>query len=105
MDGSPLRFDLTLKAGRVKGMSMTSVVTSKGQVTLPASILKVFKIGTQNQLVGFEMCEDGSARIFPIADALSLKGFFSHPSKPYDPKEREKAWAAHSKEVVRKGRK
>ena len=86
-------------------MSITSVVTSKGQMTLPAPIRKAFKIGTQNRRIGFEMCKDGSARIFPIADAMSLKGFFSHPSKPYDPKEREKAWAAHSREVVRKGRK
>jgi bifunctional DNA-binding transcriptional regulator/antitoxin component of YhaV-PrlF toxin-antitoxin module len=76
-------------------MSITSVVTSKGQMTLPAPIRRV----------RFELCKDGSAKIYPVADALSLRGFFSHPTKPYDPKEREKAWAAHSKEVVRKGRK
>ena len=86
-------------------MSITSVVTSKGQMTLPAPIRKAFKIGTQNRRVRFELCKDGSAKIYPVSDALSLRGFFSHPSKPYDPNEREKAWAAHSKEVVRKGRK
>jgi bifunctional DNA-binding transcriptional regulator/antitoxin component of YhaV-PrlF toxin-antitoxin module len=84
-------------------MSITSTVTSKGQVTLPAPIRKAFKIGTLNRRVRFELCKDGSARIYPVADALSLKGVFHDPSHPYDPEEREKAWAAHSKEVVRKG--
>ena len=85
-------------------MSITSTVTSKGQVTLPAPIRKAFKIGTKNRRVRFELCKDGSARIYPVADALSLKGVFANPSRPYDPKEREKAWAAHSEEIVRKGR-
>lgn len=84
-------------------MSITSVVTSKGQVTLPAPIRKAFKIGTQNRRVRFELCKDGSVRIYPVADALSLKGVFADPSRPYDPKEREKAWAAISKEVAREG--
>ena len=85
-------------------MSITSTVTSKGQVTLPAPIRKAFKIGTLHRRVRFELCQDGSARIYPVADALSLKGVFADPSRPYDPKEREKAWAIHSEEVVRKGR-
>jgi len=84
-------------------MSITSTVTSKGQVTLPAPIRKAFKIGTQNRRVRFELCKDGSAKIYPVADALSLKGVFADPAKPYDPQEKEKAWAAHSKEVARKG--
>ena len=86
-------------------MSITSVVTSKGQMTLPISIRKAFKIGIQSRRVRFELCKDGSARIYPIADALSLKGVFADPSRPYDPKEREKAWAIVSKEKARKGRK
>jgi bifunctional DNA-binding transcriptional regulator/antitoxin component of YhaV-PrlF toxin-antitoxin module len=84
-------------------MSITSVVTSKGQMTLPAPIRKAFKIGTQNRRVRFELCKDGSARIYPVPDALSLKGVFADPSRPYDPKEREKAWAAVAKESARKG--
>lgn len=86
-------------------MSITSVVTSKGQMTLPISIRKAFKIGIQSRRVRFELCKDGSARIYPIADALSLKGVFADPSRPYDPKEREKTWAIVSKEKARKGRK
>ena len=86
-------------------MSITSVVTSKGQMTLPAPIRKAFKIGTQNRRVRFELCKDGSARIYPVADALSLKGVFADPSKPYDPEESEKAWAVVAKEAARKGRK
>ena len=82
-------------------MSITSVVTSKGQVTLPAPIRKAFKIGTQNRRVRFELCKDGSAKIYPVADALSLKGAFADPSRPYDPDEREKAWAAETKRLVK----
>ncbi len=80
------------------------MVTSKGQMTLPAPIRKAFKIGSLHRRVRFELCKDGSARLYPVADALSLKGALANPSRPYDPKEREKAWAAHAKEVVRKGR-
>ena len=85
-------------------MSITSVVTSKGQMTLPAPIRKAFKIGTQNRRVRFELCKDGSARIYPVADALSLRGVFADPSRPYDPKEREKAWAIETKRLARKNR-
>jgi bifunctional DNA-binding transcriptional regulator/antitoxin component of YhaV-PrlF toxin-antitoxin module len=86
-------------------MDITSVVTSKGQMTLPAPIRKAFKIGTLHRKVRFELCKDGSAKIFPVADALSLQGVFADPSRPYDPKEREKAWAKVARKIVRKGRK
>jgi len=85
-------------------VSITSVVTSKGQMTLPAPIRKAFKIGTQNRRVRFELCKDGSAKIYPVADALSLRGALADPSRPYDPKESEKALAAWGKEAARKGR-
>jgi bifunctional DNA-binding transcriptional regulator/antitoxin component of YhaV-PrlF toxin-antitoxin module len=84
-------------------MSITSVVTSKGQVTLPAPIRKAFKIGKKNRRVRFELCKDGSAKIYPVADVLSLEGALADPSRPYDPKEREKAWAAVAKEAAREG--
>jgi bifunctional DNA-binding transcriptional regulator/antitoxin component of YhaV-PrlF toxin-antitoxin module len=84
-------------------MSITSTVTSKGQVTLPAPIRKAFKIGTLNRRVRFELCKDGSAKIYPVADALSLRGVFADPSRPYDPDESEKAFAAVAKEAARKG--
>jgi bifunctional DNA-binding transcriptional regulator/antitoxin component of YhaV-PrlF toxin-antitoxin module len=82
-------------------MSITSVVTSKGQVTLPAPIRKAFKIGTESRRVRFELCKDGSAKIYPVADALSLKGAFADPSRPYDPDEREKAWTAGTRRLVK----
>ncbi len=85
-------------------MSITSVVTSKGQMTLPAPIRKAFKIGTQNRRVCFELCPDGSAKIYPLADALSLRGALADPARPYDPMESEKALAAWGKEAARKGR-
>jgi bifunctional DNA-binding transcriptional regulator/antitoxin component of YhaV-PrlF toxin-antitoxin module len=72
-------------------MSITSIVTSKGQITLPAPIRKAFKIGIKGRRVRFELCRDGSARLYPVADALSLQGALADPSRPYDPKEEEKA--------------
>jgi len=86
-------------------MDITSVVTSKGQMTLPAPIRKALKIGTLHRRVRFEMCKDGSAKIFPMADALGLKGVFADHSKPYDLEERKKAWAAVTKRLVPQKRK
>jgi bifunctional DNA-binding transcriptional regulator/antitoxin component of YhaV-PrlF toxin-antitoxin module len=85
-------------------MSITSVVTSKGQVTLPAPIRKAFKIGTLSRSVRFELCKDGSAKIYPVADALSLKGCLADITRAYDPDEREKAWAIATRRLVRKKR-
>jgi len=45
-----------------------------------------------------------SARLKTAKTALDLRGIFADHSRPYDSKEREKAWAAVSKEVLRKGR-
>jgi bifunctional DNA-binding transcriptional regulator/antitoxin component of YhaV-PrlF toxin-antitoxin module len=84
-------------------MNITSTVTSKGQVTLPAQIRKAFKIGTQNRRVRFELCKDGSAKIYPVADALSLRGIFYKASRPYDPKESEKAIKIIAREAAREG--
>jgi bifunctional DNA-binding transcriptional regulator/antitoxin component of YhaV-PrlF toxin-antitoxin module len=84
-------------------MSITSVVTSKGQMTLPAPIRKAFKIGTKNRRVRFELCRDGSARLYPVADALSLQGVLADSSRPYDPAETEKALAIVAKRAAGKG--
>jgi len=82
----------------------TALLSPAGRITLPASIRKALKLDGQRQLVRFELCEDGFARFYPVRNSLDLKGIFAHPSRPYDPKEREKAWVAVAKEVVRKGR-
>jgi len=84
--------------------SVTALVSSTGKITLPASIRKALKLGNQRRMIRFELCDDGSARFYPVKDALDLKGVFADPSRPYAPDEREKAWAAVAKEVVRKGR-
>jgi bifunctional DNA-binding transcriptional regulator/antitoxin component of YhaV-PrlF toxin-antitoxin module len=86
-------------------MSITSVVTSKGQMTLPAPIRKAFKIGVRSRRVRFEMCKDGSARIYPVLDALSLQGALADRSRPYDAKERQKTLALISRRVAKEGRK
>jgi bifunctional DNA-binding transcriptional regulator/antitoxin component of YhaV-PrlF toxin-antitoxin module len=84
-------------------MSITSVVTSKGQMTLPVSIRKAFKIGVKGRSVRFELCKDGSVRLYPVADALSLQGVIADPSRPYDPAETEKAMEAVARQASGKG--
>jgi AbrB family looped-hinge helix DNA binding protein len=83
-------------------MSITSTVTSKGQITLPAPIRKAFKIGVKGRRVRFELCRDGSARLYPVADALSLQGALADPSRPYDPEETQKALDTLVKSAVGK---
>ncbi len=84
-------------------MSITSTVTSKGQMTLPAPIRKAFKIGVKGRRVRFELCKDGSARLYPVADALSLQGVLADPSRSYDPAETEKAIAKVARQAAGKG--
>jgi bifunctional DNA-binding transcriptional regulator/antitoxin component of YhaV-PrlF toxin-antitoxin module len=84
-------------------MSITSVVTSKGQITLPAPIRKAFKIGVKGRRVRFELCRDGSARLYPVADALSLQGALADASRPYDPEETEKAISGMARRGSGKG--
>ena len=72
-------------------MTITGVVTSKGQVTLPSALRKAWKIGTEVRRVRFELSEDGSVRIRPVPDALSLQGVLADSSRAYDSQESEKA--------------
>ena len=83
--------------------STTALVSSAGKITLPATIRKALKLGGEHRMIRFELCEDGSARFYPVRDALDLKGIFADPSRPYDPKESEKALAAWGREAARKG--
>ena len=82
-------------------MSITSVVTSKGQITLPIAIRKALKIGDKGRRVRFELCKDGSARLYPVADALTLLGALADEAKPYDPLESEKAMLATARLAAR----
>ena len=45
-------------------------VTSKGQTTIPREIRKQW----QSQVVTWEFCEDGSARVRPVDDLAELFG-------------------------------
>jgi hypothetical protein len=72
-------------------------------MTLPASIRKAFNIGVKNRRVRFELCKDGSARLYPVADALSLQGALADPSRPYDPQERKKALTVMAKRIAKEG--
>jgi bifunctional DNA-binding transcriptional regulator/antitoxin component of YhaV-PrlF toxin-antitoxin module len=82
-------------------MDITSVVTSKGQMTLPALIRKAFKIGSRSRRVRFELCQDGSARLYPVLDATSVRGALHDPSRPYDSSESEKAFTAISRQAAK----
>lgn len=81
-------------------MTIVSVVTSKGQLTLPSALRKAWKIGSEGRRVCFEPSEDGSVRLHPVPDALSLQGALADSSRPYDPLESEKAMAQLAHEAA-----
>ena len=81
-------------------MTITSMVTSKGQLTLPSALRKAWKIGSEGRRVRFELSEDGSVRLHPVPDALSLQGVSADSSRPYDPQESEKAIARLAREAA-----
>lgn len=77
-------------------------VTSKGQLTLPASIRRRLKLGAK-QKVRVEMTEEGIVTMRPLSDVMSFFGALKN-DKPYDPNEKDKARAAMGHRTTRKGR-
>jgi bifunctional DNA-binding transcriptional regulator/antitoxin component of YhaV-PrlF toxin-antitoxin module len=67
-------------------------ITSKGQTTVPGFIRKQWK----TRAVIWESCPDGSARVRPLPDVMSLYGAASSPL-PRDPDEKEKGREAWGK--------
>ncbi|MCZ6674613.1 MAG: AbrB/MazE/SpoVT family DNA-binding domain-containing protein [Verrucomicrobia bacterium] len=60
---------------------MIATVTSKGQITLPASVRKALKIKTGDKL-DFEVTEDGEIRAKPISNNLaSLANVLPKPKR------------------------
>ena len=73
---------------------LTSRITSKGQVTIPAGVRKSLNIKT-GSLVGFVPGENGTYSIKPIEqDSLdSLKGFLKYSGPPVSLEDMDKAIA------------
>ncbi|MBW2058992.1 MAG: type II toxin-antitoxin system PrlF family antitoxin [Deltaproteobacteria bacterium] len=58
-----------------------SVLSSKGQTTIPKSIRELLQIGP-NDRISFIPMDDGSVRIVPVkSSAKALKGFFKDPKR------------------------
>jgi bifunctional DNA-binding transcriptional regulator/antitoxin component of YhaV-PrlF toxin-antitoxin module len=73
-----------------------TTITSKGQTTIPIEIRKKWKTSH----VVWEACPDGSARIRPVADIMSVSGIFNDGTPP-DPKEKEKARTAMGRNAAK----
>ncbi len=61
-------------------------ITSKGQTTVPVELRRIWKTAE----VVWETCEDGSARVRPVPDVMSLFGA-ANDGRPRDPEEKRKA--------------
>ena len=75
-------------------------ITSKGQTTIPVEIRRLWHTSE----VIWETCDDGSARVRPLPDVLSLFGSASS-AIPRDPAEKRKARAAIGEQANKPGRK
>ena len=60
----------------------TAVITSKGQVTIPAEVRRRLGIDSGDRIEFVELETGGFAIRTAIDDVRSLKGFLGKPSKP-----------------------
>ncbi|HXC02235.1 MAG TPA: hypothetical protein VNU49_06250 [Opitutaceae bacterium] len=63
-----------------------TLITSKGQTTVPVELRRIWKTAE----VVWETCKDGSARVRPVPDVMSLFGA-ANDGTPRDPEEKRKA--------------
>jgi bifunctional DNA-binding transcriptional regulator/antitoxin component of YhaV-PrlF toxin-antitoxin module len=73
-------------------------ISCKGQTTIPSALRKKWKASQ----VWWEMNPDGSARVSPTPDIMSLLGSASQ-GKPRDPGEKKKARLALGRNAAREG--
>jgi len=73
-------------------------ITSKGQTTIPVELRRLWKTSE----VIWESCEDGSARVRPLPDVMSLFGSASS-ALPRDPAEKRKAREAIGQQANKRG--
>lgn len=72
-----------------------ATVTSKGQITIPASVREALKLKTGAK-VEFVEIENGKYAIVPAnEDIQSLKGMLRKPSKPVSVEDMNQAIAKH----------
>jgi bifunctional DNA-binding transcriptional regulator/antitoxin component of YhaV-PrlF toxin-antitoxin module len=75
-----------------------TLISSKGQTTIPSQIRKRWKTSR----ILWESNPDGSAVVRPVPTARSLFGI-AHDGKPRDPHEMEKARQAIGDDAAKKG--
>ena len=73
-------------------------VSSKGQTTIPSELRKQWNVSQ----VWWEINPDGTARVSPTPDLMSLLGSASQ-GNPRDPEERKKAGLALGRNAAREG--
>jgi bifunctional DNA-binding transcriptional regulator/antitoxin component of YhaV-PrlF toxin-antitoxin module len=73
-------------------------VSSKGQTTIPRRFLKLWKTSQ----VLWDLNPDGTARVSPTPDIMSLLGSAAD-GKPHDPDEKQKARAAIGRNAAQEG--
>jgi bifunctional DNA-binding transcriptional regulator/antitoxin component of YhaV-PrlF toxin-antitoxin module len=74
-------------------------ISSKGQTTIPSALRKKWKAAQ----VLWDISPDGTARVSPAPDLMSLLGSASH-DRPRDPDEKKKARHAIGREAAQEGR-
>jgi bifunctional DNA-binding transcriptional regulator/antitoxin component of YhaV-PrlF toxin-antitoxin module len=75
-------------------------ISSKGQTTIPKRLLKIWKTSR----VLWDVYPDGSARVYPTPDIMSLRGSAAG-SKSYDPAEKTRAREAMGRQAAQEGSK
>jgi AbrB family looped-hinge helix DNA binding protein len=79
----------------------TAVLTSKGQVTIPAEVRRRMGLGTGDRIEFVEL-DDGGFSIRPaVDDVRSLKGLLRKPAKPVSVEDMDAA--IRSRAAVRLG--
>jgi hypothetical protein len=73
-------------------------ISRKGQTTIPRRLLKIWKTSR----VLWDINPDGSARVYPTPDIMSLRGSASG-NKPFNPAEKAKAREAMGRNAAQEG--
>jgi len=74
-------------------------ISSKGQTTIPSALRKQWNVSQ----IWWEMNSDGTARVSPTPDIMSLLGSAAD-GKPRDPHEKNKARQAMGRKAAQTGR-
>jgi hypothetical protein len=75
-----------------------TTISRKGQTTIPRRLIKMWKTSR----VLWDVSPDGSARVYPTPDIMSLLGSASG-RKPYDPADKIRAREAMGRNAAQEG--